>query len=442
MFAGENKSLLDYIGEKIKNGKVPNTIYNSPEIFELEKERIFGKAWVFVAHESEIPNPGDYVVRNIVDDSFIVTRSDDKKVRVFLNVCLHRGMELCRSEMGHGRSFRCPYHGFTYNNTGELLGIPWDKFIYYPDGLDKGKSGLMEAPKMDIYNNMIFVCLDPDAVPLRTYLGNMVWYLDLLTARSAEGMEVSGPPQRWVVDADWKIASENLSGDSYHTPFSHKSAPEVGLQPFQTEDFSPGKRKDGAEILTDCGTVGFTKTAPGTFFGYPQEIVASLKKNLKPDQVKLLEGGPHDGYFPVRAHVFPNLSFLNVAAFIEPNKPPVHYLTIRVWQPVGPGKIEIVSWNLVEKDAPAWLKRQSPQAYAASFGSSGMLEQDDAENWISISKTAKGTLGKKMLQHLQMGMTNERLLQDWPGPGKAYGTVYTEAGQRYFLEMWHKYLKG
>jgi phenylpropionate dioxygenase-like ring-hydroxylating dioxygenase large terminal subunit len=103
--------LVPEVFAAVRRGMVPAYIYNDPDIFELERERIFSRAWIFVGHESEIPQPGDYVVRRILEDSFILTRDEGGHVRAHFNMCLHRGMQVCRAEMGNTSHFRCPYHG-------------------------------------------------------------------------------------------------------------------------------------------------------------------------------------------------------------------------------------------------------------------------------------------------------------------------------------------
>ncbi len=91
------------------NWTVPASIINDPEVHDVERERVFGHAWVFLAHESEIPERGDYVVRYISEDQFIVCRDEDGEIRGHLNACRHRGMQVCRAEMGNASHFRCPY---------------------------------------------------------------------------------------------------------------------------------------------------------------------------------------------------------------------------------------------------------------------------------------------------------------------------------------------
>jgi len=118
------------IAANIRRGLIPAYVYSDPELYELERERVFARAWVFVAHESEVPGPGDFVVRRVVDDSFIVVRDDTGTVRVLFNMCIHRGMQVCRAEQGSASHFRCSYHGWSYRNDGTLAGLPFHDDAY------------------------------------------------------------------------------------------------------------------------------------------------------------------------------------------------------------------------------------------------------------------------------------------------------------------------
>ncbi len=214
---------------EVRSGWIPAAIYSDPKVFDLEVKHIFGRAWVFLAHESEIPEPGDYVVRRIVHDSFIVVRDEYGVIRVLANLCRHRGMQVCRAERGNASHFRCPYHGWTYRNDGTLIGVPFYEEAYGGEaGLPKSGYGLVSAPKVATYNGLIFASLDPQAPDLLDYLGGFRYYLDFYTRHSPVGMEVHGP-QRWRIRANWKIGAENFCGDSYHTPYTHQSIYEIGL---------------------------------------------------------------------------------------------------------------------------------------------------------------------------------------------------------------------
>ena len=102
--------ILRELAEGLPNGEVPATLYGNRELYELERRNIFARCWVFMAHESEIPDRGDYVVRRVLADSFIVVRDESGAVRVLFNMCLHRRMQVCRAELGNASHFRCPYH--------------------------------------------------------------------------------------------------------------------------------------------------------------------------------------------------------------------------------------------------------------------------------------------------------------------------------------------
>lgn len=426
--------------QQIQDGEVPGWIYNDPDVFRLEKERLFQRTWIYLAHESEVPDPGDFVVRNIVDDSILVVRGGDGGVRAFLNQCTHRGSQLCQFGEGSLRRFRCIYHGWTFNDTGELVAVPYDLEVY--GGVDRPALGLRPVAQIAVRDGLVFACMDPGAPTFDEYLGEFAWYLDFLTKRSAAGLEVLGPPQRWVVNADWKIAAENLIGDSYHTPFSHRSIFDVGLLPFSTKDAAPGGAKTGLHVRVGYADLAMVQREGDAYMGYPPSVLETLSNQLAPDQKELLlRGAPGGGgTFMNRFHLFPNLSCLNVGAFVDGGRLDP-YVSLRIWQPLGPGKMEIVSWLLVERDASREFKEASRRAYVVSFGSSGMLEQDDMENWTTISRVAVGVSGGQQRQMLRMGAHSPvDPIDDWIGPGDAYPTQYFDLPAQRFLERWADFL--
>ena len=190
---------------------------------------MFSRAWTFVAHESEIPHNGDYVVRRVLDDSFIITRDSQGDVRAMFNMCLHRGMQVCRAEMGNASNFRCPYHGWTYRNDGRLTGLPFHREAYDGDKVfAKDSQNLLPAPNFASYNGLLFISMDARAEPLEEYLGDFRFYLHFYTKQSTGGLELRGP-QRWRIKANWKIGAENFAGDMYHSPHTHASIVDTDL---------------------------------------------------------------------------------------------------------------------------------------------------------------------------------------------------------------------
>lgn len=420
--------------QALEAGMLPLKVFNDADLYALEKERIFARTWVFLAHESEIPKPGDYVLRYIADDSVIVVRDEAGKVRVLFNSCRHRGRQFCRAEKGQASYFTCPYHGWTYKNTGALVGVPHEEKVYGKRGVDKDRWGLLSAPQVESWKGWVFANLDHNAPPLDDYLGGMKWYLEFYTNRSEAGLEVVGVPQRWVMKANWKLGTENFIGDDYHVSITHLGAMQAGILGVPDPDFL----LEGTPFEVGVGGGAFIKGLPHTMLGYPESMVESFKRNLTPAQARLVE----EHFFLGNSACFPNLSFLNALASLKPGDMPVPYFTLRVWRPLGPDSTEIWSWFLVEKDAPESFKEASYRAYVLSFGSSGTLEQDDTENWMSITKAAGGHSTRQQYLNYEMGMNHLSPLSDWPGPGNAYPVGYTEFAQRAFWQTWLQYMDG
>jgi hypothetical protein len=177
--------------------------------------------------------------------------------------------------------------------------------------------------------------------------------------------------------------------------------------------------------------------------GYPPEVLETLRSRIGDDQRRLIDEGPNGdaGTFLNRWHLFPNLSCLNVAGVVDDRLDP--YMSIRLWQPRAAGVMEIYSWCLVEADASAEFKEASRRAYILSFGPSGMLEQDDMENWRTISRTAVGTDSRVVGQYARMGEgMGIEPIENWPGPGTAYPTQYFDLPTITFLQRWATWLGG
>jgi phenylpropionate dioxygenase-like ring-hydroxylating dioxygenase large terminal subunit len=429
----------------VRRGMVPAHIYNDAEIFRLERDRLFARAWVFVAHESEIPSAGDYVVRRVLGDSFIVVRDEGGAVRVLFNMCLHKGMAVCRAEMGNASHFRCPYHAWTYRNDGRLAGVPFHAEAYGgEDGFARTGQSLLPAPSVDSYNGLIFISLDADAPDLGEWLGDFVFYLDLYTRQSPAGIELRGP-QRWRVNANWKIGAENFAGDSYHTPHTHASVVDIGL----FREPTASKRKEGALYLSGRGSGTTYKLPAGGSFGdqlrylgYPPEMIGAIGESWSAAQRGLVE---RDGFMVSAATLFPNLSLVHNWPQIDEAGTVVPFISLRQWQPITERETEVLSWFAVDASAPESFKRDSYKAYLMCFGSSGMFEQDDVENWVSITDMAGGSMARRLLLNSRMGLTSQDKpikppMANFSGPGVAY-QGFGEFNQRHWLSQWSDFLE-
>lgn len=441
--------MTDHSGviQDVRQGMIPAHIYNDKEIFEHEKERVFGRSWLFVAHESEVPEAGDYVVRRVLEDSFIISRDEHGEIRALFNMCLHRGMQVCRTEMGNASHFRCPYHGWSYRNDGRIVGLPFHKEAYGgEEGFKKQGQTLLPAPSLGIYNGLIFVSLDPDAEPLEDFLGDFKFYMDYYTKQSSGGIELRGP-QRWRVKANWKIGAENFAGDMYHTPQTHTSVVEIGL----FREPKAEKRKDGTTYWAGNGGGTTYKLPEGSledrlrYVGYPDEMIARMKEQWSQEQLDVVG---KDGFMVSAASVFPNMSFVHNWPRVEEDSDEVlPFISIRQWQPISEDETEIVSWFAVDKNAPEEFKALSYKAYLMCFGSGGMFEQDDVENWVSLTSTAGGPMARRLLLNSRMGMLEngqnvvEPLTpEQYSGPGSTR-VGYSEYNQRELLLRWANHLE-
>ena len=421
----------------VESGSLPLWLFHDQAIYDLELERIFGRSWIFLAHETEIPNPGDYVARTIGNDPFIVVRGHDNIVRVLFDSCRHRGARLCLADKGNTKSFFCPYHGWTYRNTGELSGVPNIHTAY--KALDLKQWGLLPAPRSEAYRGLIFASLDQNIRPLVEYLGEYRWYLDLNLALSPSGMEVIGEPHRWLIGADWKSGSDNFAGDSYHTQTLHQSIVRIGLS--DAAGASGGKNDIH---VTECSghSTSIRRKDPGAthFWGYPQEVHQEFcsGSELSEAQFDLVRRA-----VVYTGTIFPNLSLIHISSKDAPDNESAAFFSLRQWKPRAPGKMEAWSWVLVPRSASAEYKERAYRAAVASFSPSGNFEQDDSIAWAGVSRAAKGQFAKQqnIMLNYQMGlagMSEAKIIADWPGPGIVYDSNLEEGVQRTFWRHWSR----
>jgi nitrite reductase/ring-hydroxylating ferredoxin subunit len=414
---------------------LPVEIFNDAAVFQAEVARIFARSWVFVAHESEIPDAGDFVQRRIGIDPVIVTRDGEGGINVLSNFCRHRGTQVCQTDQGNSRFFKCAYHGWTYANTGELIGTPFLNRAY-GEPVDGKRWGLLRAPRVESRHEFVFASLSDDVPSLDEYLGGAGWMLDAMMGLHPDGMRVAGPPDRYHVRANWKTAADNFAGDVYHVPNLHASMVEIGVArgiELGLEFGRPYQFENGHSFMG----IAWTTFAPGfEFWGYPAEVTDRFDlSGLDETQRHVVT---HDG--PIVGTVFPNLSFYRGAATAADGETSV-ITTFRQWQPAGPGELEVWSWQLVwkfEDDASALKHAVLGQQ---QFGVAGLAEQDDTVVWEGAARAGASPWARKtgMAFHFQQG-NNSEVDQSpdptWRGPGIRRLTGYGEHNQLHFYRHW------
>jgi 3-phenylpropionate/trans-cinnamate dioxygenase alpha subunit len=381
-----------------ENGLISRRIFIEQQIYEQELEQLFARCWLFLCHDSQIPQPGDFFSTSMGEDPVLVVRDTQGQVHAFLNICRHRGNRLCRADAGNAATFTCAYHGWTYGNDGQLVGVPYLKEAYYGE-LDPQRWGLVPVAQLESYKGLLFATFDPEAPPLREYLGAMTWYLDTFFDRREGGIEVIGGMHKWVMPCNWKLPAENFGGDGYHVQWSHLSAVRAGFGgDFRVQPDTRGK------MLSPGNGHCVVTVGPDMLADPPAPEILAYEAQIRPEMEQRL--GPRLGLIkPIVGTVFPNFSMLRPTS-----------RTFRVWHPRGPDKTEVWAWVYVDKVAPPEVKAAIRLAGARVFGPAGTFEQDDMDNWQECTRTCRGVVSRRLALNTQMGLGHERFdtdLQAW-----------------------------
>jgi phenylpropionate dioxygenase-like ring-hydroxylating dioxygenase large terminal subunit len=214
------------IAALVRPDAVHRDVYCDPELFELEMERLWPRAWIYVGHASQVPEPGDYYTTNLGRQPVILVRGSDGKARVLMNRCAHKGAKLLSAVQGRCPGvLRCPYHGWTYRLDGGVRTIPL-KEGYAGSGLAESPAarGLTSVPNVAEYRGFIFARLCASGPSFEEYFGDSLSSMDNMADRSPAGrLEVTGGVLRYMHDCNWKMFIENLN-DTMHPMVAHESS--------------------------------------------------------------------------------------------------------------------------------------------------------------------------------------------------------------------------
>lgn len=210
---GLREAKSHYLDDEIEFNSVDQ--YQSEAIFQRERDQMFARLPAVAAHVSELSNPGDFVKREIAGRSILVTRDAQGEVNAFLNICRHRGTQLVSDESGCKHRFTCPYHAWSYANTGELVSLP-HMDTGFPD-LDKAQYSLKSLQCEERFG-FVWVIATPDVS-----FDFDAYYAPI--AAEAEGLDLANMAiaheEKKVHNSNWKILVEG-GIESYHFKVAHR----------------------------------------------------------------------------------------------------------------------------------------------------------------------------------------------------------------------------
>ncbi|WP_432420362.1 aromatic ring-hydroxylating oxygenase subunit alpha [Nocardia neocaledoniensis] len=416
--AGVAPTRPDY-GHLIQPDRVHGSLYTDPRIFAEELERIWYRTWVFVGHESEVPQPGDYVRKNIGPQDIVMTRDRSGEVNLLLNRCAHRANLVCESAKGNSNSFRCPYHGWTYSTDGKLLGYPYNKGY---GGKNKLDLAMGRVPRVASYQGFIFGSFASDGPSLIEHLGEAATEIDRLARLSPEGkVDLTAGWLQHRTRANWKLLAENET-DGYHPQFVHGSIFSVTGSPigalYSDNSTAVTRNLGNGHSENDLRPEFRGFAEPMRWFGTTESRVPDYVAKMREvhgeaaEQI-LIEGAPH-------VMIFPNLFIAEIQVFNI--------------QPVAHNECIQFSTAVQLRGAPELNRRMVSQSIG-SVGPAGMLLADDTEMY------ERNQVGVQMLRpewlDLRRGLDRERTDER----GLTIGSATDETGMRGFWAHYKKLME-
>lgn len=411
------------LDDLVKSDRVATPMYEDPALFDAEMEKIFGKCWVWVGHESEVPDKGSFKLSWVGTQPVIISRDRKQQLHVLVNRCRHRAATVCEIKKGKTSSFQCPYHGWGYALNGDLRAIPYTEG--YNVDFDKKNYGL-KALRVETFEGMIFATYDWDAEPLEDFLGNAKPWIKLFMKQGAGfGVKVLGEHQ-FKVPMNWKIQLENTT-DAYHFPIVHKSFMQ-SLDGEATETFSFMDDDDG--YVEDLGNghsvmvmmpenndldIDDGTPIPERF----AELAEDLRKDYDEDQVRRIVRAV--GGCGFNLNLFPNAA-CSLSFF-------------RILRPVSVAETEIRHIALGMDGGPEVANQMRMRLHEHFQGPMGFGSPDDAEVWERVQRGSAGAADVDVMVNRGVGL--EKTSEN----GLPVGDVSAETGMRAAYQMWKKVME-
>ena len=354
-------------------------IFTNPDLFELEMKHIFERNWVYLAHESQIPNPNDYYTTWIGRQPIVITRDKTGELHAVVNACAHKGAMLCRRKHGNKGSFTCPFHGWTFSNAGKLLKVKDEKTTEYPVQFNKeGSHDLKRVARFQNYRGFLFGSLNPDVMPLEDYLGETKVIIDQIVAQAPDGLEVLRGNSTYIYDGNWKMQMEN-GCDGYHVSTVHWNYAAT-----------MGRRKEDGTKAVDAN--GWSKSIAGVY-GFEHGHILLWTNTMNPevrpvyrhrDEI-VARVGQDKAKFVVNQTrnlcLYPNVFLMDQFS-----------TQIRVVRPIGVDRTEVSIFCFAPKGESDEDRATRIRQYEDFFNVSGMGTSDDLEEFRACQSGYAGSV--------------------------------------------------
>ena len=368
--------VVDKPGETFR---VHRSIYTDPEIFELEMKYIFESNWIYVAHESQIPNKGDYLTATIGRQPVLIVRDENNQIRGFANACSHRGAMVCRKPKGNTRFFVCPYHGWAFDMEGRLVSMKDEDKLALPDGWRKENHALTPVPKVESYRGFIFASLSADVLPLTEHLAEAKAFIDLYADMSPEGLEVLPGKSVYNHHGNWKMQAEN-GVDGYHVDIVHnsylriagerakkamaaKGADQVKAIQFLGQEIKSGNYDLGnGHVVIWIDIANFRERPLGIQYDAVLARVGEIRAKWMVGRLR-------------QVLLYPNLILFDGIS-----------TQIRSWRPVSPDETEVSVVCVAPKGEPKEARERRLRQYEDFYGASGLATPDDLTEFDACQK--------------------------------------------------------
>jgi benzoate/toluate 1,2-dioxygenase alpha subunit len=382
----------DYVEDRPNDRvfQIDPSAFVDPDVFELELTGIFERTWIFLALETQLREPNDFVTSKIGRTPVLVTKDRDGKIRGFINLCRHKGALLCSREEGNSAAHVCPYHHWSYSASGRHLGMKDKSEARYPPGFGRDELNLIPV-RLETYGGLIFGSLSNDVPPLDQFLGDVRMFIDLIMSQGAHGMEFIPGRAPYTFHANWKLQQDN-GLDPYHVTSTHKSLLDLQNRRAQATE---GMTVRGRDWQKHQAVQYHNFTFPhghAVLFTEPSEPEKRpIYPSLAEIRARVGEARAVNMLYGVQIHLFPNLQLASEMACIFRKFHPLE---------VGLTEMEVRCLGVIGESAKERALRL--RQFEDFFNASGMASPDDAVIYESCQRGAAGA-GLKWLQGYSRG---------------------------------------